>query len=87
MRRKTKWVSTNFFLDEADTKYYTSKCPVDNNYAKKTNFCTGSYVNGYFSFYPPFVTWGCQCKSVLKKEKMEQDNGYTDGSASYGAPT
>ena len=87
MRRKTKWVSTNFFLDEDDTKYYSANCPIDNNYAKKTDFCTGTYVNGYFSFYPPFVTWGCQCKSVLEFEGMLGDDGFTEGSKNYGPPT
>jgi hypothetical protein len=54
LRRKTKWVNTNFFLNSDNAGYYRVNCPVDNNYAMKTTFCSGSYVNGAFNFYPMF---------------------------------
>lgn len=52
LRRKSKWVDTNFFLDSEAAQYYHEKCPVDNKYAKTDFRCTGSAVNGQYNFYP-----------------------------------
>lgn len=58
MRRKTKWVDTNFFYNTAEAEYYTQKCPIDNAYVNNGP-CSGSYVNGSFNFYPPFSKTKC----------------------------
>ena len=60
-RRKSKEVPTNVFLNEKDTEMYNKFCPIDKNYVQADSRCTGSYRQGAFQFYPPFVIKGCQC--------------------------
>ena len=48
LRRKTKWVNTNFFLTQESTDYYNAWCPIDHNYAASFDQCSGSYRNGAF---------------------------------------
>ena len=48
LRRKTKYVETNFFLDQKDREYVNRVCPIDLNYVQQDGSCTGTYVNGAF---------------------------------------
>ena len=75
-RRKTRHVPTNAFLSQEDTDTYNRVCPIDHNYAQQDLRCTGSYRQGGFQFYPPFVMKGCQCKELLNSME-ESENGYS----------
>ena len=80
LRRKTKWVPTNFFLNAKDSADFKKFCPIDNNYVQQDSSCSGSYVNGAFSFYPPFSYEGCQCKHYTDQSTKE---GYSFPPLSY----
>ena len=62
---------SNAFLSQADTDTYNRVCPIDKNYAQKIPNCTGSYRQGGFQFYPPFVMKGCQCANLLGDDEEE----------------
>ena len=75
-RRKSKYVPTNAFLSQEDTDKFATVCPIDYNYAMKDSRCTGSYRQGAFQFYPPFVIEACQCKELLDTLE-ESEDGYS----------
>ena len=75
LRSKTNWVPTNAFLSSSDADLYNAKCPIDPNFVNGST-CSGTYVNGGFTYYPPFNYQGCQCQAIL--------NGIT---GSYSLPT
>ena len=86
LRRKTKWVPSNFFLNSQADDEYKSRCPVDNAYARSDTRCSGGYVNGAFEMYPPFVYSGCQCQVVLDEliSELKSDQEMIDQAYGMG---
>ena len=85
-RRKTKNVPTTAFLNKEDTDTYNKVCPIDHNYAQDDYSCTGSYRQGGFQFYPPFVMKGCQCKELLDSMEESSATAWAEDEGGYSAP-
>ena len=75
LRRKTRYIDTNFFLQKEDIDSYNLYCQIDNAFVQGGT-CSGSYVNGSFKFYPPFAYVGCQCSAII--DEMIEEAGKSD---------
>ena len=80
IRRKSTELLTNFFQSNqvlqgqlSDLEYYEKYCPIERSY-QGSEYCSGSYNNGAFQFYPTFAKSQCQCKSMLKLIDDLSDN-------------
>ena len=73
LRRKTKWVDTNYILSTEDKEKYDRYCPIDHKYVASDGRCSGYYRNGSFKFYPPFSYQGCQCDVLIKEQEEAED--------------
>ena len=47
----------------SDLDYYAKHCPIERSY-QGGDYCSGTYNNGAFKFYPPFSYKACQCDDV-----------------------